>query len=152
MKSREDLIARVLKNLGVLAAGQAPSDEDRAEVDGLIEPVCAKLFRDGVAKLAGDEIDDAAFLPLADLVAEKAMVPFGISGQKAAELMGLAEQARTDLRLAYRVYDARPPMRLEPFWSSSARARRPLFGGIAAPSSPIIEGPVTVIVDGGREG
>lgn len=116
MRTREDLIARVLKNLGVLAAGQAPSDEDRAEIDELIEPVCAKLLDDGVAKLNGDEIDDAAYLPLADLVAERAMVPYGIGGTRAGEIRAAAEQARTDLKLAYRVYDARPPMRLERFW------------------------------------
>lgn len=116
MRTRADLIARVLKNLGVLAAGQSPSDEDRAEVDDLIEPVCAKLLDDGVAKLNGDEIDDAAYLPLAAILAEAAMVPFGIAGAKASDLVALAAQARMDLRLAYRVYDARPPMRIERFW------------------------------------
>jgi len=116
MRTRADLIARVLKNLGVLAAGQAPSDEDRAEVDDLIEPVCAKLFDDGIAKLNGDEIDDAAYLPLAAILSEAAMTPFGIAGAKAADLVGLAEKARQDLRLAYRTYDARPPMRIERFW------------------------------------
>ncbi|GLS44367.1 hypothetical protein [Methylobacterium brachythecii] len=116
MKTREELIARVLKNLGVLAAGQSPSDEDRAEVDDLIDPVCAKLFDDGVAKLTGDEIDDAAYLPLAAIVTEAAMVPFGIGGQKASDLEALAEKAKSDLKLAYRVYDARPPMRPDRFW------------------------------------
>lgn len=116
MKTREQLIARVLKNLGVLASGQAPSDEDRAEVDDLIEPVCAKLLDDGVAKLTGDEIDDAAYLPLAAVLAEAAMVPFGIAGAKAADLVALAEKARMDLKLAYRVYDALPPMRIDHFW------------------------------------
>lgn len=116
MKTREDLIARVLKNLGVLAAGEAPSDEDRAEIDDFIVPVCAKLFADEVAKIDGDQIADAVYLPLADIIAEKAMLPFGIGGAKAQELMALAEKARTDLKLAYRVYDARPPLRVEPFW------------------------------------
>ncbi|MCJ2107851.1 hypothetical protein MKK70_21220 [Methylobacterium sp. E-041] len=116
MRTREQLIVRVLKDLGVLAAGEAPSDEDRAEIDDLVEPICAKLLDDGVAKLNGDEVDDAAYLPLAAIIAETALVPFGISGTKAAELRGLAEQARMDLKLAYRVYDARPPMRVEPFW------------------------------------
>ncbi|MGG3814565.1 hypothetical protein ABEV34_23350, partial [Methylorubrum rhodesianum] len=100
----------------MLAAGQAPSDEDRAEVDDLIDPVCAKLLDDGVAKLNGDEIDDAAYLPLARIVAEEAMTPFGIAGAKAQQIAAAAEQARTDLKLAYRVYDARPPMRIDNFW------------------------------------
>ena len=152
MRTREQLIARVLKNLGVLAAGEDPANEDRAEVDDLIEPTCAKLFDDGVAKLTGDEIADAAYLPLAAIVAEAALVPFGIGGTKAAELRGLAEQARMDLRLAYRVYDARPPVRIEAFWGSPTRARRPLCGGFPQPTSPTIEGPITVTVNGGREG
>ena len=125
MRTRADLIARVLKNLGVLAAGQAPSDEDRAEVDDLIEPVCAKLFDDGVAKLNGDEIDDAAYLPLAAILAEAAMVPFGIAGTKVSDLVALAAQARMDLRLAYRLYDVRRPMRIEPFWGR--RCHGPVF-------------------------
>lgn len=132
MKTREQLIARVLKNLGVLAAGQAPSDEDRAEIDDLIEPVCAKLLDDSIAKLNGDEIDDAAYLPLAAIIAEAAMVPFGIAGQKASDLVALADRARMDLRLAYRVYDARPPMRIEPFWG-----RRCGFPPIVQFSGPV---------------
>ena len=157
MKTREDLIARVLKNLGVLAAGQAPSDEDRAEIDDLIEPVCAKLLDDGVAKLTGDEIEDAAYLPLADIVAEAALVPFGISGGTWGQmLMAKAEQARADLKLAYRVYDARPPMRADRSWGRRAASGwgcspAPVSPSapVAVPTSPVA---VNVVVDGGREG
>lgn len=154
MKTREQLIARVLKDLGVLAAGQAPSDEDRAEVDDLIEPVCAKLLDDGVAKLTGDEIEDAAYLPLAAIIAEAALVPFGIAGQKAADLVALADRARMDLRLAYRVYDARPPMRIEPFWGRRVAtgwggSPVPVSAPVPAPTSPVV---ANVVVDGGREG
>ncbi|KQP99719.1 conserved protein of unknown function [Methylorubrum extorquens] len=150
MRTREDLIARVLKNLGVLAAGQAPSDEDRAEVDDLIEPVCEKLFHDGVAKLNGDEIDDAAYLPLADIVAERAMVPFGIGGTRAGEIRAAAEQARTDLKLAYRVYDARPPMRLEQFWGR--RGGSAPINSRGRPITPPEDIDLDVTVDGGRRG
>lgn len=153
MKTREDLIARVLKNLGVLAAGQAPSDEDRAEVDDLIDPVCAKLLDDGAAKLNGDEIDDAAYLPLARIIAEEAMTPFGIAGTKAQQIAAAAEQARTDLKLAYRVYDARPPMRLEPFWGRRGDSL-PINsrGRPITPPAPPEEIDLDVTVDGGRRG
>ncbi|GEP04033.1 hypothetical protein [Methylobacterium oxalidis] len=127
MRTRDQLIARVLKDLGVLAAGQAPSDEDRAEVDDLIEPVCAKLLDDEVAKVNGDEIDDAVYLALAAIVAEAALVPFGIAGQKATDLAAAGERARTDLKLAYRVYTARRPLRTEAFWGR--RCPRVLAGG-----------------------
>ncbi|POR42569.1 hypothetical protein [Methylobacterium sp. V23] len=123
MRTREDLIKRVLKDVGVLAAGQQPSDEDRAEIDDLIEPVCAKLLADEVAKVNGDEIDDAVYLPLAAIIAEAAMVPFGIGGTRAQEMMANAERARTSLQLAYKVYDARPPMRVEPFWGGCGARR-----------------------------
>ena len=148
MRTREQLIARVLKNLGVLAAGEAPSDEDRSEVDDLIEPVCSKLLDDQIAKLNGDLIDDAAYLPLAAIVAEAAMIPFGIGGGKAAELRGLAAQARSDLRLAYRIYDARRPMQIEPFWGR--RRVAPCTGGPSVAS--VTPATITVTVDGGREG
>ncbi|CAO4179648.1 hypothetical protein EEDFHM_03560 [Methylorubrum populi] len=150
MKTREDLIARVLKNLGVLGAGQAPSDEDRAEVDDLIDPVCAKLLDDGVAKLNGDEIDDAAYLPLARIVAEEAMTPFGIAGAKAQQIAAAAEQARTDLKLAYRVYDARPPMRLEQWWGR--RGGSPPINSRGRPITPPEDIDLDVTVDGGRRG
>lgn len=150
MRTREDLIARVLKNLGVLAAGQSPSDEDRAEIDDLIDPVCAKLLDDGVAKLNGDEIDDAAYLPLADIVAERAMVPFGIGGTRAGEIRAAAEQARTDLKLAYRVYDARPPMRLERFWGR--RGGSAPINTRGRPITPPEDIDLDVTVDGGRRG
>jgi len=145
MRTREDLIKRVLKDVGVLAAGQSPSDEDRAEIDDLIEPVCAKLYADGIAKVTGDEIDDAIYLPLAACVAEAAMLPFGIGGTRAQELAAGAAQARMDLRLAYRVYDARPPLRTEAFWGRSARVgRRQGVAPIApAPADPA---PVSVVV------
>lgn len=124
MRTREQLIARVLKDLGVLAAGQSPSDEDRAEIDDLIEPVCAKLFADTVAKVTGDEIDDAIYLPLAAVLCEAALVPFGIGGTRRQEIIVAADQARMDLKLAYRVYDARPPLRMDPFAGRSAYRRR----------------------------
>ncbi len=153
MRTREDLIKRVLKDLGVLAAGQSPSDEDRAEIDDLIEPVCAKLLDDTVAKLNGDEIDDAAYLPLAAIVCEAAMVPFGIGGTRAAEIRAGAERARMDLRLAYRVYDARPPMRTDAFWGR--RGGSPLIEsrrGPITPPAPQEEIDIDVTVDGGRRG
>lgn len=153
MRTREQLIARVLKNLGVLAAGESPSDEDRAEIDDLIEPICAKLLDDGVAKLNGDEIDDAAYLPLAAIIAETALVPFGIGGAKAAELRGLAEMARTDLKLAYRIYDIRPPLRIEPFWGRRGGAPPlDIRVGPVTPVPPPEDIDVDVSVDGGRRG
>ena len=124
MRTREQLISRVLKDLGVLAAGQSPSDEDRAEIDDLIEPVCAKLFADTVAKVTGDEIDDAIYLPLAAILCQAALVPFGIGGTRAQEIQAAAEKARMDLRLAYRVYDARPPLRMDRFAGCSAYRHR----------------------------
>lgn len=149
MRTREQLISRVLKDLGVLAAGQAPSDEDRAEVDDLIEPVCAKLLDDEVAKINGDEIDDAVYLPLAAIIAEAALVPFGIAGQKAADLKEAADLARAGLKLAYRVYTARRPLRTEAFWGRRLPARA--LGG-SAPAASASPDTITVIVDGGREG
>ena len=43
MKSRDDLITRALRNLGALPMGQAPSAEEHASMDALIDPLLTSL-------------------------------------------------------------------------------------------------------------
>jgi hypothetical protein len=77
-KTRAQLVARALHKLGVIGAGQAPSAEDAALVDTEIGPVMADLAVRNVYQWGDeDEIDDAAFVHLADVVANSVAPDFG---------------------------------------------------------------------------
>lgn len=77
-KSREELIARALRKLGVVGAGQSPSAEDTQIVDDEIEPVMADLATRGVYSWGDpDQIDDDAFVHLATILANSVANDFG---------------------------------------------------------------------------
>jgi hypothetical protein len=77
-KTREELIARALRKLGVVGAGQTPSAEDSAAVDEEIEPVMADLAVRGVYAWGDpDEIDDEAFVHLATILGNSVANDFG---------------------------------------------------------------------------
>lgn len=80
-KTTNELIAKALSKLGVLAAGQTPSAEDQQAVRDVVTPVFEELSNEAVYTVADeDEIDDAVFLPLATIVAERAAPEFGRAG------------------------------------------------------------------------
>jgi hypothetical protein len=77
-KTREDLIARALRKLGVVGAGQSPSAEDSQAVDDEIEPVMADLAARGIYAWGNpDEIDDEAFVHLAAILGNSVANDFG---------------------------------------------------------------------------
>lgn len=62
-------------------AGQTPSAEDAAAIDGFIDPVIARLAaKNSVYIQDADAVEDELFLDLAELVANAAASEFG-SGQ-----------------------------------------------------------------------
>lgn len=77
-KTRSDLINEALDLLGVVGVGQTPSAEDRAVIDGKIEPKIAELARREVVYVPDpDSVDDEIFDALATLIAEEAGPKFG---------------------------------------------------------------------------
>lgn len=105
--TRQDLITTVLENLGVLAAGQSASVEDREVVNRRVDPKLAELARREVfAGLSADALDPAVFLFVADVVAYACRTPFGITGAKADELKAKADQGEAELRGMARQFDA----------------------------------------------
>jgi len=93
-KTREDLVNRALRKLGVLAAGQAPSAEDYAVVDDEVIPVLSDLSKRGVYPLGDpDEIEDDAFIYLADILANSVAADFG-KQQDEAVRMGAERRLR----------------------------------------------------------
>lgn len=87
-KTRDQLIERALKSIGVLMPGESPAAEDSATVDGLIDPLIAQLAADGIAYISDDDaIELALFLPLARLLANAAGPDFGSPVNQEAKAM-----------------------------------------------------------------
>lgn len=78
VKTRDQLITRALKNIGIIESGEAPSAEDYASVDDLIDPLIAQLSADGIVYIADpDEIELEFYLPLARILGNIAGPDFG---------------------------------------------------------------------------
>ena len=92
MKTREQLVTRALQKLKVLAAGQTPSAEDAKVVDDEIVPVLSDLSKRKVYNFGNpDQIEDDAFVHLADILANSVAGDFG---QEQSEPLRLLAEAR----------------------------------------------------------
>jgi hypothetical protein len=77
-KTRADLIAKTLGNLGVTSPGQPLADEDVSSVDDHVDTALATLSGKGVVTISDDNaIPLELFGPLADWLAEDAGPDFG---------------------------------------------------------------------------
>lgn len=98
-KTREELIARALRKLGVVGAGQSPSAEDSAAVDEEIEPVMADLAVRGIYAWGDpDEIDDEAFVHLATILGNSVANDFGKPESEEARLMAESRLKLLDVK------------------------------------------------------
>lgn len=77
-KTRDQLIERAAKNLGIIEPGEALSTEDYDTFDGLVDPLIAQLAADQIVYIDNDEeIANEYFMPLARLLANMAGPDFG---------------------------------------------------------------------------
>lgn len=77
-KTRTQLIAEALSDIGVIEPGEAPSAEDYAVADGKIDPLLAQLATDQIAYISDpEEIELQYFLPLASLLGNVCGPRFG---------------------------------------------------------------------------
>jgi hypothetical protein len=99
-KTRAEFVNQCLLNLGILVPGQSTSAENVQKMDGFVDPAFATLVAldiyyvqdAGAAGPSGGQIEDEAFLPLADWVANKACAGFNLAAdQKMQALALLAE-------------------------------------------------------------
>jgi hypothetical protein len=98
-KTRAELINQVLDRLNILVWGQTPSDEDVQKVDRLVDGAVAKLAAlniyyvqdPGTLGPSDGAIEDEAFLPLADYIAQFHLIAD-------ARIQALAIIAESDLR------------------------------------------------------
>lgn len=107
-KTRDQLITRALKSLGQLDPGEAPSAEDYATVDDLIDPLVAQLASDEVVYIQDtDAIELEFYLPLARLLANAAGPDFGSPVNQEAKAADEAELRRiTATKPTYQVQKA----------------------------------------------
>jgi hypothetical protein len=113
-----DPVQVALEMLGVIEPGQTGSDRDRAVVLARVQPKLMELYgRDicGVTDLSqlSPELQGA----FARILAADCLLSFpAVPTPRAAMLLGMVAPAEQILRYQSFVYDARPALRVEPFW------------------------------------
>lgn len=131
-KTREQFIDQCLTNLGVIAEGQSIDGDLVSKMDTIVDPGFATLAKleiyyvqdPGSLGPTGGEIEDAAFLPLADWIANKACAAFNLpADQKMQTLAILAEATLITLSAPSRTFKR---LRLDP---AVTRGRRGWYGG-----------------------
>lgn len=86
-KTRNQLIERAAKDLGIIEPGETLATEDRETFDGLVDPLLAQLSAEGIVYIQDDEqIENEYFLPLARLLANIAGPDFGSPINEPAKL------------------------------------------------------------------
>lgn len=77
-RTRTELKVKALDKLGVSQAGQDPSAEDVAVIEGYVDPVLDMLAREKVVYVNDrNAIDNEFFLPIATILANAAANDFG---------------------------------------------------------------------------
>lgn len=158
-----DVIQAALEALGVVSAGQSGSAKDRATVSARIQPLLWSLRgRDicgvtDVSELSSNLQSEFARLLAADCVFAFSDVP----PARAALLKSEVPAAEQSLRYQSFVYDALPPVQVDPGamqrrrWPTGLLAEE-FFGApippAETPAAPPSNLPLIIRVDGGREG
>lgn len=103
IKSRRDLVLRVLDVLGISAVGQAPAAEDIAAVDAQVDAVLGTLAGLEIVYVAdADEIPVEWFNPIADIMAFQMTPDFGVGAEEKAAMQAKEAQAKADLKFMNR--------------------------------------------------
>ena len=100
-KSRADFVNQCLLNLGVIAAGQSIDADLVLKMDGFVDPSFALLARleiyyvqdAGSAGPIDGAIEDEAYLPLADYVANKACAAFNLPADQKMQALALIAES-----------------------------------------------------------
>lgn len=95
--TKAQLRNRVLRELGVLAAGETATAEDAQVVEEMIDAFHAMLEREVFIDWSLDAIPQNIYEPLAAVVAARCAGQFGVAGPRLAELAALASQGMSDL-------------------------------------------------------
>ena len=119
-KTRAEFVDQCLLNLGILVPGQSTSAENVQKMDGFVDPAFALLASlsiyyvqdGGTAGPSDGAIEDEAFLPLADWVANKACPAFNLAAD--AKMQALSMIAEDTLRTLSAPARTRRTLSVEP--------------------------------------
>lgn len=115
-RTTADLLQEVLENLGVLAAGQTPEQEDLARVSEKLPSIVALLGATEVVYVPDvNNIPDEWFIPLADCVAYHCKQKFGLVGDAAASVDNDYQLALLQFRVMNRGRPTGEVMKSDPF-------------------------------------
>jgi hypothetical protein len=95
--AKADLRNRVLMHLGVLAAGEAPADDDATLVEEAIDAAHSRLRKFGLVPFATSAVPDWAQIALRNIVAADVATTFGKTGQQLMEFKQAAAAGGLDL-------------------------------------------------------
>lgn len=107
-KTQAELVQVTLQNLGVLAAGQSVAAEDSDLIVLRLEPKAEELNNRNICWISDlDNIDNAMFLPFADIMAAECATVFNVSAPKKQALMALAARSEQTLKDVVRLRGTR---------------------------------------------
>lgn len=115
-RTQADLLQEVLENLGVLAAGQTPEQEDLARVSEKLPSIIALLSATEIVYIPDiNNIPQEYFIPLSNCVAYSCKQKFGIVGDAAAAIDNDYQLALLMFRVMNRGRPTGEVMKSDPF-------------------------------------
>lgn len=115
-RTTSDLLQEVLENLGVLAAGQTPEQEDLARVSEKLPSIISTLGATEVVYIPDiNNIPDEWFIPLSNCVAYYCKAKFGITGEAAQQVDQDYQVALLQFRVMNRGRPTYEAMKSDPF-------------------------------------
>jgi hypothetical protein len=132
-KTRAEVIEQALRNLMVIAEGQAVSDSDVQKLDLIVDGVCAEMAALKIFYVAdtgqigptGGDFDDAAYLSIADYLAWRGLSTFPMGEDGQARITGAATQAEAILRALSGAPRGRRELKFDTALRARARASAP---------------------------
>lgn len=116
-RTRLQLVNQAAKRLGIWATGQTLSADDYNEIDDLWTSLAEDLTSRQVYVVQDvDEVDEAAWLWLADLLAVKAAPSFGLTAQNLAAKDVSEDKAEDRLRIIAAQSPTKRVLTIERFW------------------------------------
>jgi hypothetical protein len=115
-RTQADLLQEVLENLGVLAAGQTPEQEDLNRVSEKLPSIIALLGATEIVYIPDiNNIPDEFFIPLADCVAYFCKQKFGLTGDAASTVDNDYQIAIMSFKVMNRSRPTYEAMKSDPF-------------------------------------
>lgn len=106
MRTRLDVVTRALRRIGVAAHDEAPTADQIDNAGAVYDALLIEIGAETGTAIYGDSVDEAVFVPLANLLAVEIAPDFGVAmpTTRGAALIRLLGVLRPD----YRTYISEP--------------------------------------------